>query len=150
MLLNLLMTKPDYEAALAQAEQLINKGEKDSFYHAALYYRPFCLNKLGKEEEARKLYKEANSFYRLATLKDPKAVDVYLYRTLCMKDLEEYDKALQLLEFLEGLDAGIAEIYTIRADIYQIMGKHAQAEEQKEKAYQLKPELKPVDSKAGE
>lgn len=38
----------------------------------------------------------------------------------------------------------------IKADIYTALGRHAQAAEQKEKAYVLKPELRPVDPKDGE
>lgn len=150
MLMNLLLSKPDFESALAQANELISKDADDSFYHAALYYRPFCLKKIGKDEEAISAYKEANSIYRLATLKNPAAIDVYLYRAMCLKDMENYDKALEILDFILGLNTEVAEVYAIKADIYTALGRHAQAEEQKEKAYVLKPELRPADSKDGE
>lgn len=150
MLMNMLLAKPDFEAALAQAEQLIKKDDEDSFYYAALYYKATFLKKLGREEEAAVAYKEANSIYRLATLKKPAAVDVYLYRAMCLKDMENYDKALEILDFILGLNAEVAEVYAIKADIYTALGRHSQAEEQKEKAYALKPELRPADSKDGE
>lgn len=150
MLMNLLLSKPDFEAALVQACELIAKDADDSFYHAALYYRPFCLKKLGKDEDAMSAYKEANAIYRLATLKNPAAIDVYLYRAMCLKDMENYDKALEILDFILGLNTEVAEVYAIKADIYTAMGRHAQADEQKEKAYALKPELRPVDPKEGE
>lgn len=150
MLMNLQLSKPDFEAALAQAAALIAKDADDSFYHAALYYRPFCLKKLGKDQEAISAYKEANAIYRLATLKNPAAIDVYLYRAMCLKDMESYDKALEILDFILGLNTEIAEVYALKADIYKAMGRHTQADEQKEKAYVLKPELRPEVSKEGE
>lgn len=150
MLMNMLLSKPDFEAALVQAEQLIKNDAEDSFYFAALYYKATFLKKLGREEEAAVAYKEANSIYRLATLKNPAAIDVYLYRAMCLKDMENYDKALEILDFILGLNAEVAEVYAIKADIYTALGRHAQAEEQKEKAYVLKPELRPVDPKDGE
>lgn len=150
MLMNMLLTKPDFEAALTQAEQLIKKDAEDSFYFAALYYKATFLKKLGREEDSAVAYKEANSIYRLATLKNPAAIDVYLYRAMCLKDMENYDKALELLDFILGLNTEVAEVYAIKADIYTALGHHAQADEQKEKAYALKPELRPVDPKEGD
>ena len=64
--------------------------------------------------------------------------------------MENYDKALEILDFILGLNTEVAEVYAIKADIYTALGRHAQAEEQKEKAYALKPELRPVDPKDGE
>lgn len=150
MLMNMLLAKPDFESALVQAEQLIKNDAEDSFYFAALYYKATFLKKLGREEDAAVAYKEANSIYRLATLKNPAAIDVYLYRAMCLKDMENYDKALEILDFILGLNAEVAEVYAIKADIYTALGRHAQAAEQKEKAYVLKPELRPVDPKDGE
>lgn len=88
MLMNMLLAKPDFESALVQAEQLIKNDAEDSFYFAALYYKATFLKKLGREEDAAVAYKEANSIYRLATLKNPAAIDVYLYRAMCLKDME--------------------------------------------------------------
>ena len=86
----------------------------------------------------------------METLKKPAAVDIYLYRVMCLKDLEQYDKALELLEFIEGLSDKIAEVYTLRADIYKKMGRKSLADENLEKAYKLKPELKPSNESVGE
>lgn len=150
MLMNLCLTKPDFEGAMGYAEELIRKKQEDSYYFAALYYRPYCLKQLGRTEEAQKLYKEANSFYRLITLKKPEATDAYLYRAMCLKDLEEYDKSLELLEFVDSVAGDIAEVHTLRAEIYRALGKQMQAEEEMQKAYEKKPELKELYEKGGE
>ena len=88
--------------------------------------------------------------YRLITLKDPGAIDVYLYRAMCLKDLEEYDKALEMLDFILGLNTEIAEVHLLKAEIYKTLGRNAQSDEQLQKAYALKPELRPETSEAGE
>ncbi len=142
MLTNLYLTKPDYGNALKISEELIGKNQKDVYYFSALYYRPFCLKRLGREEEAKKFYEEAVKLYRLATLKQPEAVDAYLYRAMCLKDLEKYEEALDVLEFLDGLGSEIAEIHTIRADIYRLTGKKSLEKEELERAYAIKPQLK--------
>lgn len=150
MLMNLFLAEPDYEKALAQAAEIIKYDAEDLYYYAALYYRPFCTKQLGDGEAARVLYKEANAIYRLTTLKNPAAIDVYLYRAMCLKDLEEYDKALEMLDFIAGLSDQIAEVYTIRADIYRIQGRKALSDEELQRAYKIKPELKPDTGNGGE
>lgn len=120
----------------------MNNDAEDLFYYAALYYKPFCKKKMGDEKEATELYKEANSIYRLATLKNPEAVDIYLYRAMCLKDIEQYEKSLELLDFILGLTNKVAEVYTIKADIYQIQGRADLVKENMNKAYELKPELR--------
>lgn len=150
MLMNLHLAEPNYEKSLEQAVEIVKKDMEDLYYYAALYYKPFCNKQLGNEAEARKLYKEANAIYRLATLKNPAAIDIYLYRVMCLKDLEEYDKALEMLDFITGLSNEIAEVHTLRADIYTIQGRKSLADEELQKAYKIKPELKPDVESAGE
>lgn len=147
MMMNLQLTKPDFEAALVQAQALIDSQKEDSYYYAALYYRPFCMKQLGRTDEVQKYLKEANSYYRLCTLKHPEAADAYLYRAMCLKDMEEYDKALEMIEFVDKITNGIVEVHTLRAEIYRALGKEAQAEEEMQKAYQEKPELRNVFEK---
>lgn len=150
MLMNLYLAEPNYQKAFDQAIEIVKQDAEDLYYYAALYYRPFCTKQLGNIEEARKFYKEANSIYRLATLKNPAAIDIYLYRAMCLKDMEEYDKALEMLDFIAGLSNQIAEVHTIRADIYRIQGRKSLAEEELQKAYQIKPELNLNAESAGE
>ncbi|GFP74241.1 tetratricopeptide repeat protein [Clostridium fungisolvens] len=149
MLMNFYLAQKDYDSALEIATTLITKDQEDSYYYAALYYKPFCLRQLGRVEEAKPLYKEANSIYRLATLENPSAIDIYLYRVMCLKDIEEYDKALELLDFIFGISENIAEVYTLRADVYRSLGKATLAKEELQKAYKLKPDLKNVYEQDG-
>ena len=64
--------------------------------------------------------------------------------------MEEYEKALELLDFVNGLSIEIAEVHTIRADIYRNQGRKSLAEEELQQAYRIKPELKPNSESVGE
>lgn len=150
ILMNLYFVQQKLELALKQANTLVAQEKGDPYYHAALYYKALCMKRLGQLEEAAVAYKKANSTYRIYTLQNPAAIDVYLYRAMCLKDMEEYDKALEMLDFIMGLDDQIAEIYTVKAEVYNAMGKKAQADAQLEKAYAIKPSLKPQNAKDGE
>ena len=144
MLLNLFILKEEFIKVLEVASAIIENDAEDSYYYAALYFKPFCLKKLERNEESIEAYKEANSIYRLATIKNPEAVDIYLYRAMCLKDLEEYEKAFEILDFIDGISNSIAEIHTIRADIYRAQGKEALGKIEMEKAMEMKPALKAV------
>lgn len=150
MAMNMCLAEPDFEKSLEYATGLVQADKNDLYYHAALYYKGFCLSKLGKQEEALAVFKEANSIYRLYTLEHPEAVDVYLYRAMALKELEQYDKALEILDFIQGLGMDVAEVHALKADIFELTGKHASAVEEREKAFAIKPELRPEEQKAGE
>ncbi|MCM1543143.1 MAG: tetratricopeptide repeat protein [Blautia sp.] len=150
VMVNLAMTRSDFESALEQAAQIVENNVHDSYYYAALYYKPFCLSKLGRQEEAGHFYKEAVSLYRMATLRNPEALDAYLYRAMCLKDMAQYDDALELLEFMENLGDQIAETHTIRAEIYKLTGRETLMKEELEKAYKIRPELKEAFKERGE
>ena len=62
----------------------------------------------------------------------------------------DYEKALELLDFMEELSDEVAEIYTIRADIYKLNGNTSLMKQELEKAYKLKPELKGNLMESGE
>lgn len=74
---------------------------------------------------------------------------LYLCRVMCLKDLEDYDKALELLDFISGLSDEIAEVHTLRANIYTIQGRKSLADEELQKAYSIKPELNPERESGG-
>lgn len=150
LLMNMYLTFPKYEDALRVAIELIDDDSKDLYYYASLYYRAFCLKQLDKIEEAQVMYKEANSIYRLATLKNPAAVDIYLYRAMCLKDMEEYEKSLDILDFISELTNEVAEVHTLRADIFKIQGNSVLANDEIRKAYAIKPELKNIYGKIGD
>ena len=150
MLMNLHMAMPAWEKVLECANEIIAKEQKDSYYYAALYYKPFSLKQMGQVEEAMNHFKEANVFFRTATLKNPAALDIYLYRAMCLKDLEQYDKALELLDFIEGIKNDMAEVHVLRSEIYRILGQESKAKAEAEIAYRMKPELRGTEKKAGE
>ncbi len=146
MLLNLYIVQKKFGEALQYAEDFIEYKREDTYYYSALYYRAFCKKQLGDVEQAVALYKDAVSFYRLETLQNPAAIDIYIYRIMALKDLEQYEDALELSDFVLGVNSEVAEVYVLRSDIFNALGKKTLAEQALTKAYQLKPELKPTES----
>ncbi len=150
LLMNLYVGNKEFESGYAIADQLVQHHDENSFYYAAVFYRAICLKELGKKEESEALFRDASMLYRVLTLKNPDALDAYLYRALCFKELAEYDRAMEILDFLDNLDVGIAETYLVRADIYDLKGMSAEAKAQREKAAHLKPILNLSDDEVDE
>ncbi len=150
MLVNLYLAEKNFDKAHEEANQIVEKDQEDRYYYAALYYRAFCLQQLGKTQEAAALFQEAATIYRTKTLTNPNAVEIYLYRAMCMKDLEQYDKALELLDFMTNITGERAEIHMLRAEVYKLLGKTALSDEEINNAIALKPELKQGYGKEGE
>lgn len=125
-----------YELLLKCAERLSEMKTDNSFERAAFYYKPYALNKTGKKEEAKKYYKEAISYYRSATIKEPTLVDAYLFRALCHKELEDYVKALELADYV-GLLLDSSEVHMVKSEIYHAMKDIEMANKEKDIAQSI-------------
>lgn len=140
--LNLAAARKDYTTALSLAEDFVERKGNHSYYYASLYYKAASLRQLGREEEAVKAYKDVISILRVISITNEKAIETYLYRAMAHKDLGEYDKALELIDFVKGLGIEAPEIQLLESEIYKLSGNPAMAAETAEKAYAEKPELK--------
>lgn len=150
MLVNLYLANKQYDKAYEESSQIVDKEMEDMYYYAGLYYKGFCMKQTGKIQEAAELFKEAAQIYRMVTLENPGAIDIYLYRAMTMKELKQYDEALNLLEMVTDIAGERAEIHTLRAEIYNVQGKTVIANEELDQAFTLKPELRQSYSKVGE
>ncbi|WP_035291645.1 tetratricopeptide repeat protein [Clostridium sp. KNHs214] len=132
-IMNAYLAANNYEKVLENAEVLAKEEDGESSYiMSAIYYRALSLKMLGREEEAKKHYKEACKLFRAITISSPNNLDAYMFRILCHKDLKEYAKALELLDYVLLLKEDSGEVYAIKASIYKEMGDEKKAEENME------------------
>jgi Tfp pilus assembly protein PilF len=59
---------------------------------------------------------------------DPDILDIIIYRALCYKELKNYDKAFEVVNYLLAIDENMAEAYIIRAEIHQELNEFENAE----------------------
>lgn len=132
-IMNAYLAANNYEKVLENAEVLAKEEDGESSYiMSAIYYRALSLKMLGIEGEAKKHYKEACKLFRAITISSPNNLDAYMFRILCHKDLKEYDKALELLDYVLLLKEDSGEVYAIKASIYKEMGDEKKTEENME------------------
>lgn len=130
-LVNIYINTERVEKALVYCEEIITKGEQNSFYFAAVYFKPFCMDKLGKSSEAKAAYEEAVKIFRFAGSSNPGMLDIVIYRALCYKALKNYDKAFEMINYLLAINENIGEAYLIRAELYQELNEIEKAEADK-------------------
>ena len=141
LLMNIYMGKKDNDKAIQQAKKLSGTQSGTLFSVSGMYYLPHLMKQQGQVEEAQKMFKELSSYLRKLSIKLPEFYEIYIYRLLTHKELGEYEKALELADYIETLYPDHFEAYAMRTLIYNEMGRTEEAEEQKAKAKALNPNL---------
>lgn len=121
-----------FERGLVVCEQLMKAPEKDDVYYNALYFRGLLLEKLNNNNEAKKAYQFAVAELRMATAKQPGALDYYLLRIMAHKNLKEYQRALELANYLLSVNPSMPEALYVRAELYSDMHMDAEAAKDRE------------------
>ena len=132
----------EYDLAYEQADILDAQDSNTSFSIAGLYYKGEFLEKLGKSDMAIEQYRKAAKKLRKLSMSNRTFYEVYIYRAMTHQHLKEFDKAIDLAEFVTDLQPDRADGYVILADIYKDMGDTKQSEAQFKIAQEKNPELK--------
>lgn len=114
-------------------------ADESSFSKTAYYLWPLSLRLLGKEAEALEAYKESITILRLLSLKRTTDLDVYLLRAACHRDIKEYAKAHELVDFVMTIYPDLAETHFVKASIYDAENNKEAAEKEREIANRINP-----------
>lgn len=128
LLANCHLSTGEYEKVLSYSRELAQRAEAGYIKETARYYIPLALKLSGRENEALPLYKEAINEYRNQALAAPGNMDAYLLRIMCLRDIGEYEKALELIDYVVALQPDRAEPRMLKAAILEAMGRTEDAE----------------------
>lgn len=132
----------DYELAYEQAECLEQQESNSTFAISGVYYKGEFLMKLGKTSDANIQFKKAIKKLRKISMSNRTYYEVYIYRALAHKQIKEYDKAIEMAEFIIDLQPEREDGHMILADIYKDMGEEEKSEQQFNIALEKNPDLK--------
>lgn len=132
----------DYELAYEQAECLERQESNSTFAISGVYYKGEFLVKLGKTSDANIQFKKAIKKLRKISMSNRAYYEVYIYRALAHKQVKEYDKAIEMAEFIIDLQPEREDGHMILADIYKDMGEEEKSEQQFNIALEKNPDLK--------
>jgi tetratricopeptide (TPR) repeat protein len=140
LLANCHLSTEEYEKVLDYAKQLLEKSDDGYSKETARYFVPLALKMLGRKEEALPLYKDAINEFRNQSLASPGNLDAYLLRTMCLRDIEQYDKALELIDYVITLQPERAEPRLLRVAILEALGLNDEAVEETKTVNAMLPE----------
>ena len=83
------------------------------------------------------MFEEAVSYFRSASLKNPGNVDCYAFRIMALRELGEYQKALELSDYLIMVKDDLAEAHTLRATVLEDIGRNEEAKIERAKAVSI-------------
>lgn len=132
----------DYELAYEQASCLDEQESNSAFAVSGVYYKGEFLMKLGKRSDANIQFKKAIKKLRKLSMSNRTFYEVYIYRALAHKQIKEYEKAIELAEFITDLQPERVDGYMILAEIYKDMGEEAKSERVFKIAQEKNPDLK--------
>ena len=138
------MRREDYASLLEVTQQMVDTQELDSYYYAALYYRAIALQRLGRTADGEQALREANVLFRAECAKKPGQMELYMYRAMCHKELQEYQKAMDMIDYLLRAAPENGEVYLLRSRIYEELGEKEKAAADKAKAFEIQPQLRSV------
>lgn len=126
---------------LTYSARLMNEKYGEFYYSTALFFHATALEATGNNLEAEKEFKNITVRMRKATINNPSFYEGYLYRLLSHVKIKEYDKALDLAEYVENLYPDRADAHAFRYYIFKEMGNKEEAEKEKELAKSMNPNI---------
>ncbi len=82
--------------------------------------------------------------FRAECAKKPGQIELYMYRAMCHKELQEYQKAMDMIDYLLRAAPENGEVYLLRSQIYEELGEKEKAAADKAKAFEIQPQLRSV------
>lgn len=140
LLANCHLSTEEYEKVLGYSRELLEKAEDGYNKETARYFEPLALKMLGKMDEALPKYKDAINEYRNQSLAAPGNLDAYLLRIMCLRDIEQFDKALELIDYVISLQSERAEPRLLRITILEALGRTEEAAEEVKTVNAMLPE----------
>lgn len=141
LLLNTYQALKDYEKVRETAQKLVEQGTTESMVAAGKFYYASAQEALEGLAAAQQEYRKLTGELRKMTIKNPGLYEVYIYRLLCHAKLGEYDKALELGDYLVNSQPNMADGHMYKNYIYNLMGDKEKADEEKRMAKEINPQL---------
>lgn len=130
-----------YDQVLLYSEKAISAAEDIFGETTARYFHALALKELGRTEESDKECKTLIVDLRKATIRNPNFYEGFIFRLLCHTQIKEYDKALEITDYIESLYPEKADAFMFRHYIYKQMGDEEKAADAAKKVKKIRPDF---------
>ena len=128
-----------FDKVIRSTEMAIREKTNSLFYYTALYFNALAHKRNG--ENAAKMFENAIKELRQACSQNPGVVDLYIYRALCYRELKNYERAYEMIDYILALDITSAEALLIRSELNKDLGKMKEYEKDRKEALARNPKL---------
>lgn len=136
LLLNALYINRDFDRMYQAAEKVDMEDTGDPYNLSGMYY--LCLAAKGRgEADHEKLFTKAVKYYRNISVNDPSRVDAYLFRAMCYRELKNYEKALESVNYVLLLQPENAQLHQIKGNLLLDQGQKGEAQQEFSEAKRL-------------
>lgn len=127
LLLNALYIKKEFVEMFDVAQKVDKDNTEDPYNLSGMYYMCIAAREKG-DKDYEKRFIEAVKYYRNISLKDPSRIDAYLFRAMCYRELKEYKKAMEAIEYVLLLQPDSAQLHQIKGNLLLDQGKKGEAQ----------------------
>lgn len=138
-LISIYLFEKNYEGVIKTAEKILGLEEYDSYYFAALYYKAIATKHTQPVEIFNKTMNDTLKILQQACAVDGSILELYLYRAICYREVKNYDKASEMLDYISLLRDDIAEVHYIRSLIYKDLNDEDNEKIELEKVEKINP-----------
>lgn len=138
-LTNIYFSLERYEDAIVSTNKTIVTKSYGRYYFTALYFNALATKKSGKD--ATNLFEGAIKEFRMACSKNPGMIDLYIYRALCYREVKDYDRAYEMVDYVLAISDDAPEALLIRSEINKDLGKMSEYEADRSEALKINPNL---------
>lgn len=141
LMYSLYFGKKDYKKAIEYCEKIQALGDESPQYYATWYFKALALAKMGNESPnvAMSAFQKASADLREVCIARPERIDLNMYRALCEYQLEHYEEAKKLAEFLVAVQPNEAIFHLALAMVLESIGDQQGAQIHRTKAKELDP-----------
>lgn len=139
LLTNIYFSLERYEDAIVATKKTIDEKSYGPYYYTALYFNALATKKAGND--ATNLFNSAIREFRMACSKNPGMIDLYIYRALSYKEIKDYERAYEMVDYILAISEDAAEALLIRSELNKDLGKMAEYEADRNEALKRNPKL---------
>ena len=121
-LIMIYISENDYLNAQKYIDEIIEYKNEGIYYYSALFLKGQVIKALYGQNSCKDYYENTVGILRQGSLDYPDNLDLIIYRGIIYKELENYERALEMANYILAISDNIGEAYLLRAQIYEAMG----------------------------
>ena len=133
LLMTAYLIEKDFSNMLRIVNQVDYSDTADPYNLCGVYFEGIAKKGL-HAEDTRETFQNGVKYYRSISMKDPSRVDAYLFRAMCYKELGNYEKAMESLDYMILIKPEDGQLHFIKGNLLNEQGRKEEAQKEYQEA----------------